>query len=133
MTGFNQNVDLDTYLKDAEPGLERAVLRVLQHRVGREMAISRAGLVEAVHSLGFEAGDRQIRVMSNKLRKDGRLICSTGGTRGGYWLAKDWNELNEFLRREVLPRALDLLDTEKALKDSAEKRWGIQHPTLFDL
>jgi predicted transcriptional regulator len=124
MTGFNQGFDLNSMLKTMEPSIERAVLRVLQPRVGRERAISRQSLLMSVHSYGFEVGDRSVRAVINRLRKDGFLICSTGGKNGGYWLASDWRELNEFLEKEVKPRALDLLETESALKSAARERWG---------
>ncbi len=128
----NKSMDLNSYLKDLPPGLERAVLRVLQKRIGLKMAISRPELVANVHYLGFTASDRQIRSVINQLRKEGHLICSTGGPNGGYWLAKDWGELRTFLENEVHPRAMDLLETEEALKRSAEERWGIQQLRLFE-
>jgi DNA-binding IscR family transcriptional regulator len=131
MSTFNQNVQLDEYLKQAEPGLERAILRVLQPREGRACAISRNSLIENVESLGISSSDRILRAKINELRKKGHLICSTGGKDGGYWLAADWNELTVYLRAEVLSRALDLLNTEEAMKKAAEKRWGPEQPPLF--
>ncbi len=132
MSKSNQNIELENHLKGLPAGLDRAVLRVLQPRVGREMAIGRPELIANVHYLGFTAGDRQIRGVINELRKQGHLICSTGGVNGGYWLAKDWSELQAFLDGEIHPRAMDLLETESALKNSAEERWGPMQPRLFE-
>lgn len=132
MTTFNQNVNLEKYLKELPPGLERAVLRVLQPRVGRANVISRAELVANVHYLGFSASDRQVRAVINGLRKQGHLICSTGGVNGGYWLAANRKEVQEYLNNEVRPRAMDLLETESALKKGADDRWGPVQPSFLD-
>jgi hypothetical protein len=126
-----QRFDLDGYIASLQPGLDRAVLRALQHQVGRDLAISRVELVTKVRRLGFDVHERGVRAMINELRKDGHLICSTGGKGGGYWLAKDWRELREFLDSEVHPRAMDLLQTEKAMKQAAQMRWGREQMRLF--
>jgi hypothetical protein len=106
------------------PGLDRAVLRVLTARVGREAAISRPNLLAALKSLGFDVHERQARAMINLLRKQGHPICSTGGSDSGYWWAANWAELNEYLEREVHSRAMDLLEQEQALKKAGERAWG---------
>ena len=69
-----------------------------------------------------------MRACINELRKAGHLICSTGGEGGGYYLPEDWEEMNEFIERELHPRAMDLLEQEKALIAEAEKRWGRYSP-----
>lgn len=105
-------------------GLDRALLRILSVRVGREAAISRPNLLASLKALGFEVHERAARAMINQLRKEGHLICSTGGSEGGYWLAESWEELGEFLQHEVLPRAMDLLEQERVLRKSGERLWG---------
>ena len=131
MSQFNQGIDLDYEIKKMEPGLNRAVLRVLQPRVGREMSISRRELVSALEQLGFGVSERRVRAVIGQLRKDGQLICSTGGHNGGYWLARNWAELREFVSQEVLPRAMTLLATKSALEKAAQSRWGVEQPRLF--
>lgn len=121
---YNTGISLQAVIDQMPAGLDRAVLRVLSARVGRDAAISRPDLVAALKSLGFEVHERQARAMINQLRKDGHLICSTGGSDGGYWLAKSWEELGEYLEHEVRPRAMDLLEQEQALKKAAERVWG---------
>ena len=69
-----------------------------------------------------------VRMTIQALRKDGHPICSTGGEDGGYWMAANWAELDEYLEREVRSRALDLLEQEKALKSAGEKLWGRYSP-----
>ncbi len=118
----------DKMIDDLPAGLERTLLRVLSFHVGRENAISRGHLLRDVSTHGFKVKDRQLRIQINLCRKDGHAICSSGGVDGGYYMAADWDELDEFLSREVHSRAMDLLEQEKALKRAAEKRWGRYSP-----
>ena len=131
MGKYNQGVDLDYEIRKLEPGLKRAILRILQPRVGRKMSISRRELMIALKQYGYKVGDRRARAVIGQLRKDGHMICSTGGNKGGYWLASDWAELSEFVRQEVIPRAMTLLETKSALEKAAESRWGVEQPRLF--
>lgn len=121
---YNAGFKLSEVVDQMPPGLERAMLRVLSARRGREMAISREDLVAALRSLGFRVHERQARACINQLRKDGQMICSTGGADSGYWLASSWEELEEYLEREVHSRAMDLLEQEQALRKSGELAWG---------
>jgi hypothetical protein len=109
-------------------GLERAVARVLEFHIGRERAIGRSDLVYALGQSGFKVSEREARQAINELRKEGCPICSTGGVEGGYWLAADWKELQEYLERELHSRAMDLLEQESALRSAAEKVWGRYSP-----
>ncbi len=121
---FNMGVNVGKMVDELPAGLDRAVLRVLSYHVGREKAISRGDLVVAIAQHGFFMHERAVRAAINLLRKQGQPICITGGEDGGYWLAKDWEELNEFLEREFHSRAMDLLEQEGALKKRAEEVWG---------
>jgi len=114
--------------EDIPAGLDRTLLHILEFHKGREQAIGRGALVGQCHQMGFRVHERVMRQVINELRKKGTPICSTGGEDGGYWLASGWEELTEFLEREVHPRAMDLLETEKALKQAAEQRWGRYSP-----
>jgi len=111
-------------------GIERAMIRLLDFHVGREKAISRGDLVLVLTASGFRVSERVARQVINELRKRGFLICSTGGEGGGYWLAVSWQELNEYIERELHARAMDLLEQEKALRREAERRWGRYSPNL---
>ena len=121
---YNAGIDMQAAIDNMPAGLDRALLRILSARVGREKAISRPDLLAALKSLGFETHERQARAAINLLRKEGHPICSTGGTDGGYWWAANWQELRGYLDSEVLPRAYDLLEQEKALRRSGEGLWG---------
>ena len=128
-------MDIQKMIDNLPAGLDRAILRVLSFHTGREHAISRDSLRLELDMIGFRLHERAMRAAINQLRKAGQPICSTGGDGGGYYLASDWSELTEFLDREVRPRAMDLLEQEKALKAAAERRWGRyapeRQPALF--
>lgn len=103
---------------------KKAVMFAMSGHTGQKNRLSRAQLLRKVRSWGADLTDRSLRKTINELRKEGSLICSAGGARGGYWMAEDWNELRSFLNSEIRPRAMDLLETEKALKNAARDRWG---------
>ena len=124
----------DSDFASLPPGLDRTVLDILSKRVGRDQALPRPRLLALVRSMPASktVSDRQLRACINGLRKSGAPICSAGGEDGGYWQAADWDELTEYLEREVHPRAMDLLEQEQALKREAERRWG-QYSRQFRL
>lgn len=120
--------DLEALINDLPAGLDRAMLRVLSFHRGRNSAIGRPQLVSELARMGFQVHERQARACINQLRKSGSPICSTGGTDGGYYLASDWNELNDYIKREIEARAFDLLEQAKALRAQAEQTWGKYSP-----
>lgn len=125
MTSFS----LDALIDELPAGLERCLLRALTFHVGRENAIGRSDLLQTVRRGGFSRlSDRQLRAQINQLRKAGTMICSAAGEEGGYYLSSNWDELNEYLQREVHSRAMDLLEQEQSLRQAAEKRWGRYSP-----
>jgi hypothetical protein len=128
MKAYNDGIDIKRLIDELPAGLDRATLRVLSSHIGRELAISRVELVTDVGLLGFKVHERAERAQINQLRKQGYPICSTGGEGGGYFMARDWDELEEYIEREVHARAMDLLEQEQALKSQAEKTWGRYSP-----
>jgi hypothetical protein len=119
------------------PDLRDAVLRALRGRVGQENVIERAHLVGAIRRMGFAAGmnyatlDRKVRETIRDLRRDGELICSTSGG-GGYWIAKTWEEYNEFSLVEYRGKIADMAQTLAAMDAAAERKFGTAHqPALF--
>ena len=122
---YNAGVNIRALVDELPAGLDRALLRVLGFHVGRSTAIGRGELVQALKIHGFKVHERAVRAMINELRKQGVAICSTGGEEGGYWLAANWEELNEYIEHELHSRAMDLMEQEGALRREAEKRWGM--------
>jgi hypothetical protein len=132
---YNAGINVKELIENLPAGLDRAMLRVLDFHIGRDSAISRGRLVADLGRMGFMVHEREARACINQLRKEGVAICSTGGGEGGYWLAADQEELEEFLEREFDARAMDLHEQARAMRQAAEKRWGRYSPekqaTLF--
>ena len=115
----------DAIISTMPAGLDRAILRILSFHKGKDSVISRDDLVKACAAQGYKfKDDRPIRACINDLRKRGNLICSAGGNGGGYFSPASPQEFDEYLMRELHPRAMDLLEQEKAMRAAAEKLWG---------
>lgn len=129
------------YSLEYDPGLKRDLVNIFSQSVGRKNAIGREKLLKllgwkgrADSKLGLADFERKVRQAIVDLRHDGMLICSTGGKKGGYWLAEDWDDLREFTQREYHARAMSMLETEKLMKQAAAARWGQEpahQPSLF--
>lgn len=120
---------LEEIIDEMPPGMDRAVLRVLEKRNGKAMAIQKAEFHQAVKALGFGTGvspatlDRQVRMAVASWRKQGVLICSSSGD-GGYFLAATRDEFDEFIQREIIDKIVDMSETKDAMIAAAIARWG---------
>jgi len=114
----------DRMIADMPAGLERAMLRALGFHLGRTNAIGRGELVYALCVMGCDVSERQARRCIHDLRRAGNLICSAPGENGGYYLAVSLEEFREFCDRELHPKALDMLETESAMKAAAKQQFG---------
>lgn len=126
MSDYNRGVDLRG-MAAGLTGLDRAIVEVLSGHVGREKAMPRGQLVRRVrmYSNFKTVNERQIRMAIQELRNAGKaLICSTGGVKGGYWIAAGWDDVEEFIENELEPRALGLLQTKKAMLSAAGQKFG---------
>ena len=122
---YNAGFDMDELIDQLPAGLERAILDVLKFHVGHELKISGDHLLRDLKMMGFPLkDDRPARLVINQLRKQGIEICSTGGNNSGYWLAKDHEELEEYLVNEPLSRMKDLGEQIQAMRSAANKKWG---------
>lgn len=137
MTTFNLPIDVQQMLKELPEEIDRIILEALSAHVGRDKALSRKRLVARLSPTLLQRGicatsrmDRSIRLAINRLRKNGYPICSTGGVRGGYFIAATPAELNDYLSAEVHSRAMDLLEQERAMRAGANRLWSLQ-PSLF--
>jgi hypothetical protein len=106
------------------PGLERGLLRVMSFHVGRRQALGRMEVVAELRKVGYAVSERQARQCIHAQRRAGHLICSAPGEEGGYYLAADLAEFREFCERELHPKALDMLETESAMKAAAKEQFG---------
>jgi DNA-binding transcriptional regulator PaaX len=112
-------------LIDAMPaGLERSILRTLSYHPGRERAISRTDLVQAVASLGFDVNERVVREAIKGLRRAGHLIGSAAGESGGYYVCVSLEEYEDFDRQEFEAKISDMSLTRAAMKRAAREQFG---------
>jgi len=110
---------VDSYLDHLPAGLDRFLIRLMGFHIGEANAISRSDLLREINNSCFNISDRSLRVLINSLRKSGHAICSKGGIQGGYYLASSYEELEDFIQRELHSRAMDLLEQEKSLKSKS--------------
>jgi len=111
-------------LRSMEPSLDRAILRVLTGYVGKANAIGRDALTLRVGQLGFKSHERQVRETIKNLRREGFLICSTPGENGGYYLAADRIEFEEFIAAEYRAKITDMSVTLAAMTRAADQQFG---------
>lgn len=108
--------------------LETEIANIMQYHVGRKKAIRGKRLLARIRdNKQFAAtNEREMRAAIAELRKTGaELILSTGGIRGGYWLAATPDEVDEFVAAEIDARAFDLLETKKAMMRAAAERFSL--------
>jgi len=105
-------------------GLDRALLRVLSFHVGHQNAIGQNALVRMLQLEGSFVQERQARQCIHDLRRQGHLICSAPGESGGYYLAASLAEFIEFCDQELHLKALDMLETESAMRAAARQQFG---------
>jgi len=103
--------------------LKAAVLSILSQHIGAGAAIQARDIAGACGLRGKYA-DRPVREAIRQLRQDGRLILSSVGQQPGYFLAATAEEWEEFRDGNLRPRALDILETAKAMGQAAAARWG---------
>lgn len=120
------------YVDEMPVGLFRAVSRIMEKHHGREKAIKKGDLLRAVRLHGFDPDERVLRQCISDLRKQGALICAASSADGGYYIAQDWEELHEFIAREIESRIIDLSGTKSAMEKGAARFWGpyIPHKQL---
>lgn len=106
------------------PGLDQAVLRVLMRYRGRANAVHRTDILHALELAGWTINDRMLRHTINELRKQGHLICAAASRDGGYFIAADRQEVDDFIRAEIDSRLSDLSETRRRLTASARQRFG---------
>ena len=110
--------------REVSPELCSAVMKVLLRCQGRGKATGRADLVRAVRALGQPAHERAVREAIKSLRRQGYLICSAPGEDGGYYMASNQAEFDEFARSEFEAKITDMSETLGAMRKSARAQFG---------
>ena len=96
------------------------VLRILKQHVGAHQAIKASEIAKRLD----RKDDRIIRETIRQLRREGHLILSSITPPYGYFIAATEDEWFEFRDRNLRPRALDILETARAMGEAAERRYG---------
>lgn len=122
-TTLNAGFDMASALSGVSNDLEWGILRVMMFHVGRANILKRADLVAELHASGFKQDDRTIRMAVSEMRRQkGIPIAGTGGINGGYWILKDQQEADDYLKVELHDRGTSLLEQESSIK-KAFGRW----------
>ena len=100
-------------------GLDRTLLRLLSYHVGRANAASRADLLTQLQR--FALDEPALRARVQQLRRQGFLIGSARGERGGYYLVATPAEFRELLQREYLGPIQELSEVVARLRQSAAR------------
>lgn len=113
--------------------LKSVLLGIFGRAVGQENLVKKADLLKLLGSWNDNSPnfERRVRLAIVELRNDGHLILSTAADGGGYWLAKDWAEVLDFVEREYHAKALSMLETESIMKKSAQEKWGPIQVRMF--
>jgi hypothetical protein len=112
-------------LAAADDKLCQSVLEILAHHRGKDFLISRNDLVMKVRHAGHNRIDeRPVRDAIKQLRRKGYLICAVAGTGGGYYLASNRKEYDEFRQAEYAGKIKDMAETMHAMDQSADMKFG---------
>ena len=105
--------------------IEKGVLWALTDR-RIELPLSRTVLAGYLRysNLLLSRDDRQMRQAIENLRKNGCLICHRKGKRGGYYMAANKAEYEDFRAREYKSRIVSLADTLRKMDKAAEEKFG---------
>jgi predicted DNA-binding transcriptional regulator YafY len=111
-------------IKEMPVGLDRALLRILSFHPGREKAVGGSDLRSLAAVSGFRVQERTLREALKQLRRQGHLICSAPGENGGYYLAANMAEFQEFARMEFEGKIADMSETLNVMRKAAVQQFG---------
>jgi len=106
------------------PGLEQAVLSVMESHKGMVYAIGRGALVWQLRTMGYGYHERVVRECIKQLRRKSHLICSTPGEHGGYYIATSKQEFLDFDHDEFGAKISDMNETRQAMLKAAREQFG---------
>jgi len=104
-------------------GLIAAVVRIVDRYTALE-PVGGGELVSLVRRAGFDVDNRTVREAVKQARRFGRLICSTPGTNGGYYMARDMDELMSFGHAEFLAKISDMSETWSIMLRAGKAEFG---------
>jgi DNA-binding transcriptional regulator PaaX len=119
-------MDYQELLATMPHGVDRVIARFLtDFAVGHDHAVHIGKLVNVVHEMGFKkVKERQVRIAIHGLRNQGVLICSEAAKDGGYYMAGNLAEFQEFAQREFVAKIADMSQTLAVLRRAAKEAFG---------
>lgn len=115
---------MSEYIPNIPEGLDAAVLCVFEQHIGKKNVISRSSLVWKLAGMGLRAEERSVRECIKQLRRVGHLICSMPGSGGGYYMAENKAEFDEFIQAEFDAKIHDMSLTRNAMSAAARVHFG---------
>jgi hypothetical protein len=109
---------------------EKAVLKIIQERKGREQKIGRKLLLYLVRKdINLAISDRALQEIIENLRANGNLICSTSADGGGYYTPQSWDEWKSF-SNEQMSRVKRISEKNAKMKKAAKRAFPDALPLL---
>jgi len=114
---LNLGCDMARELENVTPELVQAIVITIAFHVGHENIISGPEFVRELQSQGHKVNSRSLRLAISKIvQKTGYPIAGTGGIMGGYWLLKDRNEAEQYMKVQLHEPGITLLQREAAIR-----------------
>jgi predicted DNA-binding transcriptional regulator YafY len=117
-------INYKNQIEEMPVGLDRALLRILSFHPGREKSVGGRDLRSLAAVSGFRVPERTLREAIKQLRRKGHLICSAPGEEGGYYLAANLAEFQEFARMEYEAKIADMSETLNVMRKAAVQQFG---------
>jgi hypothetical protein len=99
-----------------------------QSHIGAENAISKVAISNQIFGKFDPSTDRALRLIHAALNEDGELIC-TNQDEGGYYYAKNQDEVDEFINRVIQSRINSLATRRDALYQAMYRKFKMSVPT----
>lgn len=87
----------DHILSTMPRGLEKDILALLHHHIGKDRPIKREALSLYCFDAFTTTTDRQVREAIETLRREYRVPVLSESGKAGYWLAADQSEIDTFI------------------------------------
>ena len=113
--------------------LQESILAILQDHIGANSPIRARDLARTLGEGTGKYSDRRVRIAISQLRKAGYLILSSVGSKPGYFLAANAEEWRAFRHTNLRARALDILETDRAMAAAARSYFGDTVQLQLDL
>jgi len=130
MSTSKDSFDYRILLEDLPHGVDKMILKILADYKGRENPIKREEILRRLDLMGFRINERALRHRIKELIGQKWPICAAANSAGGYYMARSWDDVEEWIEIEVVPMATTLLEMKVAIRAAARERFGPKPPQL---